>query len=56
VDRHGIPKARIVSGSAGINLTNCTFGGREGKTLYITDSLEGNIQTVEWHCRGALYK
>ncbi|KAH0379823.1 gluconolactonase, partial [Aureobasidium melanogenum] len=45
VDKHGVPKARIVSGSAGINLTNCTFGGAEGKTLYITDSLEGNVQT-----------
>jgi sugar lactone lactonase YvrE len=56
VDKHGIPKARIVSGSVGINLTNCTFGGPEGKTLYITDSLEGNIQTVEWHCRGAMYR
>ncbi|KAH0335984.1 gluconolactonase, partial [Aureobasidium melanogenum] len=40
VDKHGVPKARIVSGSPGINLTNCTFGGPEGKTLYITDSLE----------------
>ena len=49
----GTPKVRIVSGSKGINLTNCCFGGKEGKTLYITDSLEGNIQTVEWHCRGA---
>ncbi|KAJ4400675.1 hypothetical protein N0V91_008513 [Didymella pomorum] len=49
----GTPKVRIVSGSKGINLTNCCFGGEEGKTLYITDSLEGNIQTVEWHCRGA---
>ncbi|KAJ4030754.1 hypothetical protein NW761_013333 [Fusarium oxysporum] len=54
VDTHGVPKARIVSGSPGINLTNCCFGGPEHKTLYITDSLEGNIQTVEWHCRGAV--
>ncbi|KAG5758400.1 hypothetical protein H9Q72_013461 [Fusarium xylarioides] len=54
VDTHGIPKARIVSGSAGINLTNCCFGGPEHKTLFITDSLEGNIQKVEWHCRGAV--
>lgn len=54
VDSDGIPKARIVTGTKGINLTNCCFGGPEGKTLYITDSLEGNIQTVEWHCRGAL--
>lgn len=54
VDTHGVPKARIVSGSPGINLTNCCFGGPEHKTLYITDSLEGNIQTVEWQCRGAV--
>ena len=54
VDTHGVPKARIVSGSEGINFTNCCFGGPEHKTLYITDSLEGNVQTVEWHCRGAV--
>ncbi|KAI1865007.1 uncharacterized protein JN550_008553 [Neoarthrinium moseri] len=54
VDKDGVPKARIVSGSNGINLTNCCFGGPENKTLYITDSLEGNVQKVEWHCRGAL--
>ena len=53
VDKHGIPKARIVSGQ-GICLTNCCFGGPERKTLYITDSMEGCIQTVQWHCRGAL--
>jgi sugar lactone lactonase YvrE len=53
VDSNGVPKARIVSGSDGINFTNCCFGGPENKTLYITDSLEGNIQTVQWHCRGA---
>ena len=52
VDKHGVPKARIVSGSEGINLTNCTFGGPEGKTILITDSLLANIQKVEWHCRG----
>lgn len=53
VNSDGTPKARIVSGTDGINLTNCCFGGSEGKTLYITDSLEGNVQCVEWHCRGA---
>jgi sugar lactone lactonase YvrE len=54
VDTNGLPKARIVSGTDGINLTNCCFGGPDHKTLYITDSLEGNIQKVEWHCRGAV--
>jgi sugar lactone lactonase YvrE len=53
VDADGVPKARIVSGTAGVNLTNCCFGGAEGKTLFITDSLEGNVQSFEWHCRGA---
>lgn len=54
VDPNGVPKARIESGTSGINLTNCCFGGPEHRTLYITDSLEGNIQTVDWHCRGAV--
>ena len=54
VDKLGIPKARIVSGSGGINLTNCTFGGPEGKTIFITDSLLGNVQKVDWHCRGVI--
>ncbi|KXJ88340.1 hypothetical protein Micbo1qcDRAFT_123707 [Microdochium bolleyi] len=54
VDTHGVPKARIVSGTKGMNLTNCCFGGPEHKTLFITDSLEGNVQKVEWHCRGAV--
>lgn len=53
VDADGVPKARIVSGTDGINLTNCCFGGPDHKTLFITDSLEGNVQKVEWHCRGA---
>lgn len=56
VDKHGIPKARIESGSEGINLTNCTFGGPEGKTILITDSLLANVQKVEWHCRGVSMK
>ncbi|KAF2008398.1 calcium-dependent phosphotriesterase [Aaosphaeria arxii CBS 175.79] len=54
VNPDGTPKARIVSGTNGINLTNCCFGGPEGQTLFITDSLEGNVQCVEWHCKGAV--
>ena len=50
----GTPKARIISGTQGVNITNCCFGGPEGKTIYMTDSLEGNVQCVEWHCRGAV--
>jgi len=53
VNPDGTPRARIVSGTEGINFTNCTFGGEQGKTLFITDSLEGNVQYVEWHCKGA---
>lgn len=54
VDQTGAPKARIISGTDGLNLTNCCFGGPEHKTLYITDSLEGCIQKVEWCCKGAV--
>lgn len=52
VDKHGVPKARIAS-TGGLNFTNCTFGGKDNKVLFITDSIEGNIQVVEWHCSGA---
>ncbi|BCR92892.1 SMP-30/gluconolactonase/LRE family protein [Aspergillus chevalieri] len=53
VDADGIPKARIATArGGGKNLTNCTFGGPDGKTLFITDSMEGNVQYVQWHCRG----
>ncbi|KAL4888038.1 hypothetical protein BDV59DRAFT_211552 [Aspergillus ambiguus] len=53
VDAEGIPKARIVTApTGGKNLTNCTFGGADGKTLFITDSLKGYVQCVRWHCRG----
>ena len=53
VNSDGIPEARIVTApGGGKNLTNCTFGGPDGKTLFITDSIEGNVQCVQWHCRG----
>jgi sugar lactone lactonase YvrE len=55
VDSDGVPKARIVTApEGGKNLTNCTFGGEDGRTLFITDSMKGNIQLVRWHCRGAV--
>lgn len=54
VDADGVPKAKIVTAvGGGKNLTNCTFGGEDGKSLFITDSIEGNVQIVRWHCRGA---
>ncbi|GME50556.1 Gluconolactonase precursor [Neofusicoccum parvum] len=57
VDKDGIPKARIVSATdgGGRNLTNCTFGGKDNRTLFITDSQEGNVQVVRWHCSGAVW-
>lgn len=55
VDADGIPKASIVTAPGRRkNLTNCTFGGPDGKTLFITDSIEGIVQCVRWHCRGVL--
>ncbi|GKZ68477.1 hypothetical protein AnigIFM60653_003408 [Aspergillus niger] len=55
VDREGVPKARIITAKdGGKNLTNCTFGGEDGRTLFITDSIEGNVQVVRWHCRGVV--
>lgn len=54
VDKHGVPMARIASGTEGLTLTNCCFGGKDRMTLFITDSTEGCIQSVQWHCRGAL--
>jgi sugar lactone lactonase YvrE len=53
VDSEGIPKARIVTAAeGGKNLTNCCFGGPDGRTLFITDSMKGNVQSVQWHCAG----
>ncbi|KAL4898359.1 putative gluconolactonase precursor [Aspergillus ambiguus] len=53
VDSEGVPKARIITApTGGKNLTNCTFGGPDGRMLFITDSMEGNVQCVKWHCRG----
>ncbi|RAL12609.1 SMP-30/gluconolactonase/LRE family protein [Aspergillus homomorphus CBS 101889] len=41
VEKEGVPKARIVSApDGGRNLTNCTFGGPDGKTC-----------SVRWPCR-----
>lgn len=55
VDSDGVPKARIVTAEGGgRNLTNCMFGGEDGRTVLITDSIKGNVQCVRWHCRGAV--
>ena len=49
----GEPLARIES-TAGHGTTNLTWGGSDGKTLYITESQSGSILVVEWHCQGLL--
>ncbi|RDW58913.1 uncharacterized protein DSM5745_11119 [Aspergillus mulundensis] len=36
----------------GKNLTNCCFGRDDGKTLFISDRSEGNVQCVRWHGAG----
>lgn len=53
VDADGVLKVRIMTALAGgKNLTDCTFGGPDGKMLFTMDSIEGNVQCVQWHCRG----
>lgn len=51
-DRYGDLVERIQSGSGGRLLTNLAFGGPEGRTLHITDSSCGCIQTAEVAARG----
>lgn len=46
-DRYGDPVTRIQSGSEGRMLTNLAFGGPENRTLHITDSGCGCIQTMQ---------
>lgn len=56
VDKDGFPKARIErKGEGRGNITNCCFGGEGNKTLYLTDSLAGNVLAVEWHCAGVVW-
>lgn len=45
-DSMGEPRYRIRS-AAGVRTTNVTYGGRERKTLYITEAEQGAILTVE---------
>jgi len=42
VDRHGEPRLRIRSG-AGMNTTNCCFGGADMRDLFVVDSETGTI-------------
>lgn len=50
---NGEPLARINS-SCGHGVTNLTWGGKEGRTLYITESQQGIILEVSWHCAGLM--
>lgn len=43
----GEPVLRIRSGTKGRMFTNVAFGGKDNRTLYITDSSEGRIQAIE---------
>ncbi|GAA6019811.1 hypothetical protein JCM10207_003705 [Rhodosporidiobolus poonsookiae] len=54
VDKHGIPKARIQSGGERPLVTNCIFGSgpNDRQRLYITNSLDGRIEYIDWHCKG----
>lgn len=53
VDRLGIPLKSIQGPRPNAFITNCTFGGPEGKTLFMTDSINGLVLKVDWTCPGA---
>ncbi len=46
-DDNGLPTHLIHAGDAHRLMTNIAFGGPDNKTLFITDSLNGNIMTAE---------
>jgi gluconolactonase len=49
---HGEGIAKIES-CAGRTITNVTFGGAHGNTLFITDSSSGAVLTAQWSVPGA---
>jgi len=51
-DDNGLPTHLIHSGDAHRLITNIAFGGPDNKTLYITDSLNGNIMTADFPIAG----
>ena len=51
-DDNGLPTHLIHSGDAHRLMTNIAFGGSDNKTLYITDSLNGNIMTADFPIAG----
>lgn len=50
---HRAEPVEVIRGPAGISLTNLCFGGPEGKTLFMTDSTNGNILVAEMAVPGA---
>jgi gluconolactonase len=50
---NGEPLAQIIS-NTGNGITNLTWGVRDKKVLYITESETGTILKVDWHCEGWL--
>lgn len=52
-DDHGVP-THLVQPAEGAHTTNIAFGGPERRTMYITESDSGTIQTVEMPFAGNL--
>ena len=48
----GLPTHRITSCDGGLLTTNIAFGGKDGRTLFITNSLSNNILTAEMPVAG----
>lgn len=52
--KDGTLRTRILTGHVGQGTTNLTWGGDDGRLLYIVESESGSILTVTWHCAGVL--
>lgn len=50
--KDGTPRALISTREFGCGSTNLTWGGEDGKTLFIVESESGSVLTLQWHCRG----
>lgn len=50
---NGEPLAKIET-TEGHGITNLTWGGPDGRMLYITESQRGIVLGVPWHCAGVL--
>ncbi|KAK2486099.1 hypothetical protein H9L39_00026 [Fusarium oxysporum f. sp. albedinis] len=47
--KDGTPRAAITTNGFGSGTTNLTWGGGDGKTLYIVESESGTILTLDWY-------